>query len=432
MIDKSVLLSHYKRDDIQQAILTNGSKREVVARFGEGFGQRPDVLSHPGDILELAKQGATSFHASEEHWSNPLHLSPSMTRRDLDGLRTGWDLLLDVDCLFLDYSQIAAELLLDALKHHGIRSATVKFSGNHGFHIGVPFRAFPPKVQGKETHLLFPEGPRRIALYLKEVIKDSLGARLLEHNPINTIMERSGKPFQDLVKKNIFDPFSVLTLDTVLISSRHLYRMPYCFNEKSGLVSYVLDDLSSFSLENAKPTNMIVTQTVFLDDRKCDDGEASKLIVQAFDFLPQQEEEFKPKKEFTEFVGEVPPELFPPCIHHILKGMDDGKKRSLFILINFLTSIGWSYDSIETFLREWNKKNNEPLREQSIVGQIRYHKQQKKKILPPNCDNTMYYKDLHICTPDSFCSRIKNPANYSILKAKSIQRENSKRKKKES
>jgi len=112
----------------------------------------------------------------------------------------------------------------------------------------------------------------------------------------------------------------------------------------------------------------------------------------------------------------IPEQFFPPCITNILKGLEDGKKRSLFILTNFLTSVGWNHDDIEKLLRKWNKKNNEPLREVSIIGQIRYHKQQKKRILPPNCQNAMYYKDFSVCKPDQLCNKIKNPVQYSKRK----------------
>jgi hypothetical protein len=54
----------------------------------------------------------------------------------------------------------------------------------------------------------------------------------------------------------------------------------------------------------------------------------------------------------------------------------------------------------------------------NITGQVRYRKAQKKKIMPANCDNKMYYQDMRICTPDNFCRRIKNPVNYAVLKAR--------------
>ena len=139
MIPINVSLSHYKRADIQEEIISNSRDREVAARFNEQFGKRPDVLRHASDILELAKQGATSFHASEELWKDPLQLDSSMRRQELDDLRIGWDLIIDIDCTVFDYSKIAADLVIKALKFHKIKSISCKFSGNKRFHIGVPY-----------------------------------------------------------------------------------------------------------------------------------------------------------------------------------------------------------------------------------------------------------------------------------------------------
>ena len=97
MIPINVSLSHYKRADIQEEILANAKDREVAARFNDNFSKRPDILRHPSDVLELAKQGATSFHASEELWKNPLQLDPSMKSHELDSLRNGWDLVIDIN-----------------------------------------------------------------------------------------------------------------------------------------------------------------------------------------------------------------------------------------------------------------------------------------------------------------------------------------------
>src|SRR3989344_7020800 len=151
MIPISVSLSYYKRSDVQDEIIANSKDREVAARFNDTFGKRPDVLRNPSDILELAKQGATSFHASEERWKNALQLEPSLRQQELENLRIGWDLILDIDCGFFEYSRIAADLVIKALKFHNVKSVSCKFSGNKGFHIGVPFEAFPAKIRNEET-----------------------------------------------------------------------------------------------------------------------------------------------------------------------------------------------------------------------------------------------------------------------------------------
>src|SRR3990167_1172311 len=103
MIPLNVSLSYYKREDIQKALVEEAKDLEIGIRFNESFGKRPDVLLHNADVFELAKQGATSFHSSEERWRNPLQLDPSLKRHELDRLRIGWDLVLDIDCGIFDY-----------------------------------------------------------------------------------------------------------------------------------------------------------------------------------------------------------------------------------------------------------------------------------------------------------------------------------------
>lgn len=422
MLTLSETLKYYKRKEIQEAILENAENREIAIKFGDnGFGKRPDVLKYPGDVLELVKQGATSFHASEELWKNPLLLDPMMKKKEIDDLRSGWDLIIDIDCEVWEYSKLAAYLIVEALKHHNIKSYSVKFSGNKGFHIGVLFEAFPEKVAGKKTKYLFPEAPRIIADYLQKMIKNPLRQEMLKLGGFETIKKKPKKDSGDKAEKEEFDPFSIISIDTILISSRHLYRMPYSLNEKSGLASIPIDPekIREFKKEQAVPEKVFISKFKFLDKTKVAKGEAKQLIVQAFDYEEKKEElQIENQKEFEQIEKAIPEKFFPPCIKTMLKGLEDGRKRSLFILVNFLTSVGWDYDEIRKLLKEWNEKNETPLTETIIQGQIRYHQQQKKKILPPNCSNTMYYKDLRVCAPDNLCSKIKNPVNYSIRKTK--------------
>ena len=437
MIPISVSLSHYKREDIQQEIVLNSRDREIAVRYNDTFGKRPDVLRHVSDILELAKQGATSFHASEELWSNPLQLDLSLKRQEIERLRIGWDLIIDIDCENFDYSKIAADLILKALKFHKVKSISCKFSGNRGFHIGVPFEAFPDKVRGEDIKNMFPDAPRRIALYIKEMIKKELGNKIMEFekNDFNAILEKTSKKaseiiyYHDKIRTLNAEPF--LHLDTLLISPRHLYRMPYSLHEKSGLVSTPLnpEKIMLFRKEFALPKNVRISQHRFLDRTNAERDEAKQLFREAIDFHAKGEEQIESKsdKEFEAPKSALPEELFPPCIKNILNGLEDGRKRALFVLVNYFTSIGWDYDSIEKKLKEWNEKNSEPLREVYLLGQIRYHKQQQKKIPPPNCpkrENNIplvnqqnYYTDLRICQPDNFCTKIKNPAQYTTKKA---------------
>ncbi len=447
-IDKNIVLKHYSKKEVQEEIVRCSKDKEVVGSYGgHGYAKRPDIIMHPSDVLELVKKGITSFHMSEEIWENPLAIDPMMKKKEIEELKKGWDLILDIDCHFLEYSKFAAHLLVEALKYHSIESVSVKFSGNHGFHIGVPFEAFPEEINDTETRKMFPEAPRRIAAYLKEMIKNPLSEMIMKHenNDFSEIMKKTEKTAEEITRyeynemgdkipKLDSEPF--LEIDTILISSRHLLRHVYSFNEKSKLVSIPIktNQILTFDKKSAIPDNIKDFSTKFLEREKAKEGEANNLFVQAFDFKPQIENEYqqlaeKSKKEYQIPEEAIPEELFPPCIKRILEGLQDGRKRSLFILINFLTCAGWSYEQIEQRLKEWNKCNEEELRETILMGQLRYNKQQKKKILPPNCLNS-YYKDLQICSPDNLCKMIKNPIQYSRRKTYYSEKKNNKKKNK--
>jgi len=448
MIPINVSLSHYKREDIQKEIIENANNREVAIKFNDNFGKRPDVLRHASDVLELAKQGATSFHASEELWKDPLRLDTSMRRQELDNLRVGWDLVIDIDCSIFDYSKIAADLVIKALRFHKVKSVSCKFSGNKGFHIGVPFEAFPEKIKGEEIKNLFPDAPKKIALYIKHMILPEFADGILNlEGDISKVLEKTGKKLSEIVYKEggktKFNPDSILQMDTLLISPRHLYRMPYSLHEKSGLVSTPLnpEKVLLFRKEFALPKNVRISQHRFLDRANVEKDEAQRLFREALDFHVNEnsKNETSEKKEFEAPKAALPEELFPPCIKNILKGVEDGKKRALFILVNYFTSIGWDYGMIEKKLKEWNAKNREPLREVYLLGHLRYHKQQQKNVLPPNCpkregnvilvNQQNYYTELRFCQPDSFCAKIKNPAQYTKKKAWMMERSFGKTKK---
>jgi len=492
MISLSTALKHYKRKDVQDEIILAAHDKEAVARFGDkGFGKRPDILKYPTDIIEQVKQGATSFHVSEEHWRNPLQLTTLMSKKDADSLRTGWDLVIDIDFEVWEITKLIASEIIKALKEHGISSISCKFSGNKGFHIGVPFEAFPEKVHNNETRLLFPESTKRILSYLADYVDSKekgfgLSKKIIKSSEFNDFLKRTGKDVDEFTKdiclkcsarlkpedkkqveficpkcgKTVSADKSVkymlcdkdkvymekiqgpaikkcqecggkkfgkkvnLFIDAMLISSRHLYRMAYSLHEKSGLASIPIDPdkILGFEKSSAKPETLRITKFRFLDRKNVKKGEAGKLIIQAFDHKIYDERAEAEKKEYVSLGFALQEDFFPPCIKKGLLGLKDGRKRFSFILINFLTSVGWDYEKIEKLLTEWNKKNYEPLREVSLLGQLKYHKRNKKKVLPPNCDNAAYYKDIGICEPDNLCSRIKNPVNYSRIKVKSVKK----------
>lgn len=410
------VLKFYSRKDVQREILRVSKNREVAVKYGDsGFGKRPDILQFEQDIFELAMQGATSFHISEERWSDPLQLRAGMGKKQSDDLKIGWDLILDVDTKVLEYAKIATELIIEALKFHSINQIELKFSGGTGFHIALPFESFPKEINKIQTKFLFPDGPRVIASYLKQFIKNTLADNLLKIYSLTEISEKSGKEKDKLLEKNEFDPFSVVDIDTVLISNRHMIRSPYSFNEKTGLVSIPLkpNDVKNFDVVKAKPEN-VVTGIDFLN--LVDAPDASQLIIQAFDFKLKHEKVEGTKKEYNLPSTALKEDFFPPCIKIGLNGLEDGRKRFLFILINFLKNVGWCMGDIEKRVLEWNKKNKEPLRAGYVASQLNWHRK-NRIILPPNCDNQTYYSSGITCQKDNLCLKIKNPVNYAIRKS---------------
>ncbi|MBI4153789.1 hypothetical protein HY501_00480 [Candidatus Woesearchaeota archaeon] len=419
------IIAYYSRKEVQDAILAVAQDREIAVKYQQGhFGKRPDILQYPGDVKELAKKGATSFHISCERWNDPLVLQPGMVKKQLDIYRKGWDLLIDIDTVFWDFAKYTAYLIVEALKFHGVKGFSVKFSGGKGFHIVVPFEAFPDEVNGTSTKDLYPESLRVIASYLGMVIEERLRDYILNKSGLSELAEKSGKSIEQMCKGQVFNPFSIVELDSVLIANRHLFRSPYSLHEKTWLASIPIppEKILAFDKEMAKPERVRIG-IPFLEREVAANG--SELIIQAFDWYTKKapilrEEPEKKEKQYEEITGQVGEELFPPCIKKILEGkMTDGKKRSLFILVNFLKCLGWGPEQVKQKILEWNKSNSEPLRENYVISQIQWHERQKEKKPAPNCLNPAYYKDLRVCVPDNFCQRIKNPVNYSLLKHRS-------------
>ncbi len=439
MIDIGTAIRHYKRPEIQKELIYSAENKEAVARFGDSFGQRPDVLRYPKDILELVQRGATSFHASEELWNYPLRLNPNMPKTDIDLLRIGWDLVLDIDHELaekdnIEFSKIAADEVVKLLKKHGIGSASVKFSGNKGFHIGVPFEAFPETISGKDSKLMFPEAARIAAAYIKDGISERVANKIMETTSIATIKEKLQKDIPPEFRPNEKDDLesayrktgkwieTFLKIDTILISTRHLYRMPYSLHEKSGLVSIPIDPLriTEFNKKEAVPEAVTEFNFRFLDRSKANKGETQEFFDQAYYHHLQNastaKKEEKAAVNYPDQEGAIPQQYWPPCIKKLMEGMEDGRKRGLFILINFLSTTGYEYKGIETIVVEWNKKNKPPLGEAYIQGQLIYCKQKKKNAPPPNCNNTGYYSDLGIKCPEQICSKCKNPVVFAKRK----------------
>ena len=209
---------YYSRPEVQKAIYEFCKHREISPRYFEGFGKRPDSFEYKGDIFELVKKGATSFHCSEEIWKNPLNIKTEMSPEDYNEIRTGWDLLLDIDSKYIDYSKIMAQEIIKVLNFHGVKNIGIKFSGSKGFHLIIPWKSFPKVVNGIETKNMFPEWPRILLQYIS---KKTEGFLIKEITKLTT----PNKYIRD------FEAPKEVMPDIILVSPRHLFRTPYSLNE---------------------------------------------------------------------------------------------------------------------------------------------------------------------------------------------------------
>jgi len=476
---------YYSNPKVQEAIIKFSKDREIVPRYFEGFGKRPDTLNYPSDIIELVKKGATSFHSSQELWKNVMELNLDLKKEEFDNLRKGWDLLIDVDSQFLDYSKIAAKLIISALEQHGVKNYGLKFSGSKGFHIIVSSKSFPEFFDGCETKNMFPEWPRAISEFLMNWIRRDYNKIAGEISTIESIEKRTKLNKEELsgviclncnnkaltgsllnLKCNVCSltaerkttkaynkklrclnnncsglmesektqeyyfcdecknpenknlPLSsdknpesfekvtgvsaekIASLDLVLVASRHLFRMPYSLHEKTSLSSVVISksDLDSFSPLDAQPLKVKIRD--YLNEGELE--EAKYLLASALTWK-RNEEKFTErktsnteKKDFDFKLIGIEEKDFPEPIKKIFLGMEDGKKRALFVLITFLRCLNFPDDYIRTKLIDWNKKNKPPLRDAYLKGQIDWHIKQKRKILPPNYENDSFYRDLGV------------------------------------
>ncbi len=424
-IDFQRVWNWYSRESVQKALLETGKNREVVSVYKEGnYGKRPNVIQYQGDIVQAVAEGAVAFHGSVERWNSPMKLGVGMAKQELDALRHGWDILLDPDVPDFEIAKIVVRQILEALKDHGVKNYSLKFSGGKSFHIGIPFESFPEKINLQQSSLLYPEVMHRIIEFIKWYVKNQLRESLLALDSIEDIAKRIGKPQKEITGEDGLDPFKVVSFD--LFSSRHLFRLPYSLHEKSLLVSLPLKDsqLDGFEKDNALPEKVKVDE-LFLK-QKFFERDAEVLLIEAMDWSAKHAVEMKvvvqeprqniAKKRF------IPEEYFPPCIKKILQGMSDGRKRSVFILINFLTNMGWTTEQIEKRVFEWNEKNYPPLQANYLRSQLRWHFQQKgRTLLPPNCSNENFYKALGLydtCCQEVDHTKIKNPVNYPFQKLK--------------
>ncbi len=432
-IDFQQLWNFYSRQSIINAIAEVAKDREVVSVFRDGrFGKRPDVIQYPQDVLQAVANGTVAFHGSVERWQQPMKLDVGLNKTDLDKMRIGWDVFIDIDVDNFEIAKITARKILDALKDHGVNSYNIKFTGGSSFHIGIPFESMPEKINMTPTSQMYPELMQKIVEYLKWYIRDGLKEELQNFGTPQQISQKIGKKVEEITTEQGIDPFKIVMMD--IFSSRHLFRLPYSMHESSGLVSLPIKpmNLERFEKVQAQPEKIKVEEKFLALRIHTKDAEA--LVVEASDWaakhMVEKPEELTKMKIKTN-MKVISEEFFPPCIQKIMEGMKDGRKRSVFVLINFLRNMGWDSERIERKLMEWNEKNIPPLRTAYLRAQLRWHFRQDRVLLPPNCENENFYKAcglFDICSHTVDHTVVKNPVNYPFRIMKLRQPDKNKKK----
>lgn len=417
-MNRQQIYSYYSNDFVVEQLMKYSKKREVAGAFWNGaYDKRPNILQYPSDITQMVRNGVTSFHLSVEHWSNAMALTNE--KEGYDKLRTGWDMIIDIDSkLGLEESKVAAELIRSLLKKYGIKNYGIKFSGRRGFHICLPWIMFPKAVDYKKTELMYPDIPRITARFIRKKIKSSLMDHLIRSRGAKQLIEM----LDEVPEK--FNPYFFVDVEKDW-GNRHMFRAPFSLNEKAWLVSVPVqfNRLKDFSAESAKPENVISHSGVFEEFMRGEENEAVDLVTDAMDWYATiKKEPPKPKgQRMIVWDGKISEEYFPPCIKNILSGLTDGRKRSIFTLVNFLRMTNWPWEEIEQKIYEWNEKNRPPLPRNIILGHLRSSQRNTKNYNPANCppEGDLFYMDtVNICRPDNICKQgtskiaIKNPIVY--------------------
>lgn len=393
---------YYQQDKIRQLMVENAEYREVAPTYKEGFGKRPDAINFPGDFDQLVEEGAQSFHASVEKWRNPLLIDNS----DKTKLRRGWDLIIDIDCdESIQLASETAQLIIDEFETLGIQNYGIKFSGNRGFHISILQKAFPLRLEEKDYSDYYPQLPKAIVNYLREQIEEDLKQQIRQHGFEQQMQTEDGE-----------NPFLVADVENNW-GSRHLFRMPYSLHDSSWLVSKPITktELQNFSTRQAKMENVDFS-TRFLVEPEA--NEAEELAQKALSYIETEQEPGGSNQDDFETPEEaIAPKNWPPTINNILEGLEDGRKRALLILVNFLKCTGYEWEQVESKIWSWNQKNSEPLPESYVRSQLNWHERQADAVPPPNYRSDGYYKDLQVYEGDKLEEQVSNPVAYAFKKS---------------
>ncbi|MFZ8856239.1 MAG: DNA primase small subunit domain-containing protein, partial [Candidatus Nanopusillus sp.] len=312
------LIKFYQNNkEILEDMVKISQNREVgYLLSNNNFGHRPSKIETKEDIINYIKRGAISFHISIERWIDLNILSEKVSKKDLNEYRLGWDFIIDIDAKSLDLSKIAARIIFDYLKEKNINPIYIKYSGGKGFHMAIPWEIFPETINvykkdnlvEEETRKLFPDLARILASYISKEIEEKLKKIILLKFSEDELKEYGVNDIKE------FNPYDIIEIDTILISSRHLIRCLYSINEKTGNLSIPIKEnyIEKLNPEDSNINNYSYEGIPYLteDLERRESKELKKLINDSLLWKIKNEfevikfsklaENYKNQKEFEE------------------------------------------------------------------------------------------------------------------------------------
>jgi len=426
---KLVARKVYSNKEIRELLYNFFSHREVMVRTAQNKVIRPAPVINEADIMALVNIGAISFHASIDKYDQ---------ERIGEGTYNivGRDLVVDIDIKYLpkdlgyEHPYELAKEIVKVMYDHVLsrmhcKSLWIKYSGNRGFHIVIPYEEIPKTILGlpfNEYALVF---HRSLLLLLKYIAYSYLEDSVLMDTRETVTSE------------------DIVDIDLQIASPRHMIRAPYSVHEKTGLVSVVvpIKGLMSFDIESAKPPidEIIPLPSEYIENNEfIEDILVYTFIVSSSEFrLENVFRELSLKKlakkirtrhaYYRKKLSKINYEdIYPPCVRRMLEGLEDGRKRSLFHLTTFFKAIGLPADEVLLKLKEWNQKNKEPLSDKMIEYTVKYHYDENRKYLPYSCQRIKEEFGDTICKPDKYCKlyQVKHPLSYFYKRLRDILSEN--------
>lgn len=357
---------YYEQSAIQQRLFEIAPQREIVPAFNGQIYHRPDVLENQQTLDAWIRDGMTSVHGSVELYSDPIELDQEYPHH----LRTGWDLIIDIDSHAEDLApaKMVTAALSDVLDEYDVPYG-VKFSGRRGFHIGIPADAFVDASSIVPIAEFYPGLPKSTIYFLK------------------------GRAAEHLSDAIAYDPYEMVDVEESW-GQRHLFRLPYSLHEASGLASVPVVNVVGFSTDMADPARVRAERPFF---PACEEGVARALVkdVLSYEWEKRQEQEQRRQqtvnRKYLQPDEPIEQKYFPEPIQEMLQGLNDGRKRSVFVLTSFLRQTGYDWDDVEYVLDNWNRRNRPPLPDQYLHTQLRWHRAQAEAYMPPNYSEADYW-----------------------------------------